>query len=127
MQILDFYDVEKGISRGLWLESFPTDLKGKKPSGGQHLDVGTISTFKLRPPRYRQSFPYTFRARSPYTPYPRYQYRSSIRLQAYDQTYLYFAFLQPCYATQAIDRPPIAYSSPRASHTLVTFIPRPQR
>lgn len=72
MQILDFYDVEKGISRGLWLESFPIDPKGKKPSGGQHSDVGAISTFKLRPPRYRRSFPYTFRARSPYTPYPQY-------------------------------------------------------
>ncbi|RVW37103.1 hypothetical protein CK203_084558 [Vitis vinifera] len=29
------YDVEDGISRGLWTDSFPSDIKGKKPFVGQ--------------------------------------------------------------------------------------------
>ncbi|RVX02300.1 hypothetical protein CK203_028395 [Vitis vinifera] len=55
------------------------------------------------------------------------KYRSLIPPQAYDQTYLYFALSQPCYAAQVMDRPPVAYSKPRASRTFVTFAPRPQR
>ena len=39
------YGIEKGITRGLWSESFPTDSKGKKPLGGQRSrDVGVISS-----------------------------------------------------------------------------------
>ena len=28
------YGIDKGIARGLWSESYPTDSKGKKPLGG---------------------------------------------------------------------------------------------
>ena len=47
------YDVEEGISRGLWLKSSHTDPNGKNPLRGQHSDVGVISTFILRQPRYQ--------------------------------------------------------------------------
>ena len=31
--VLALYDVEDGISRGLWTNSSPTDAKRKKPTG----------------------------------------------------------------------------------------------
>ena len=38
------YDVDDGISRGLWYDSSLVDAKGKKPVGGQRSDVGTITS-----------------------------------------------------------------------------------
>ena len=38
------YDVDDGISRGLWAYSSPIDAKGKKPVGGQRSYVGTITS-----------------------------------------------------------------------------------
>ena len=38
------YDIEEGISRGLWVESSLTNPKGKRPLGGTRSDVGAIST-----------------------------------------------------------------------------------
>ena len=32
--VLALYDVEDGISRGLWTDSSPSDVKGKKPFRG---------------------------------------------------------------------------------------------
>ena len=32
--VLALYDVEDGISRGLWTDSSPSDIKGKKPFVG---------------------------------------------------------------------------------------------
>ena len=31
--VLSLYDVEDGISKGLWTDSSPSDVKGKKPFG----------------------------------------------------------------------------------------------
>ena len=45
------YDVEDGISRGLWYDSSPVHAKGKKPVGGQRSDVGIITSTSQRPPR----------------------------------------------------------------------------
>ena len=43
--VLALYDVEDGISRGLWVDSSPSDVKGKKPFGGQRsTDVSAISS-----------------------------------------------------------------------------------
>ena len=43
--VLALYDVEDGISRGLWTDSSPTNVKGKKPSEGQRsVDVSAISS-----------------------------------------------------------------------------------
>ena len=108
------YDIEDGISQGLWVESSPTDPKGKRPLGGPRSDVGAISTYRPRPPRYQQtyqhphqqsyqqpyqqSFQQSFRARSPYGASSQYQLRSPVPPQTYDQTYLYSALPQPCYA-----------------------------
>ena len=50
--ILALYDVEDGISRGLWTDSSPSDVKGKKPFEGQRsIDVSAISSSSQRPPR----------------------------------------------------------------------------
>ena len=47
------YGIEKGIARGLWLDSSISDSKGKKPTIGQRLgDVNAISATRPRPPRY---------------------------------------------------------------------------
>ena len=85
------YNVQESISQEVWPKSSLSDSKIKKSSGGQSLNVGIISTFRPRLPRYKQSFPQTFRAHSPYTTHPRYQYKSSIPSQAYDRTYQYSA------------------------------------
>ena len=51
--VLALYDVEDGISRGLWVDSSLSDVKGKKPSRGQRLmDVVAISSSSQRPPRH---------------------------------------------------------------------------
>ena len=43
--VLALYDVEDDISRGLWTNSSPSDVKGKKPFGGQRsVDVSAISS-----------------------------------------------------------------------------------
>ena len=42
--VLALYDVKDGISRGLWADSSPSDVKGKKPFRGQRsTDVSAIS------------------------------------------------------------------------------------
>ena len=39
------YNVEDGILKGLWTDSFPSDVKGKKPLKGQRSgDVSVISS-----------------------------------------------------------------------------------
>ncbi|RVW29874.1 hypothetical protein CK203_102244 [Vitis vinifera] len=49
---LALYDVEDDISRGLWTDSSPSDVKGKKPFGGQRpIDVSTIGSSSQRPSR----------------------------------------------------------------------------
>ena len=50
------YDIEDGISRGLWVESSLTDPKGKRPLGGPRSDVSAISTYRPRHPRYQQTY-----------------------------------------------------------------------
>ena len=43
--VLALYDVEDGISRGLWADFSSTDVKGKKPSVWQRsVDVSAISS-----------------------------------------------------------------------------------
>ena len=109
------YDIEDGISRGLWVESSLTDPKGKRPLGGPRSDVGAISTYRSRHPRYQQtyqqphqqsyqqpyqqpyqqSFQQSFRPRSPYGASSQYQLRSPVP----PQTYMYSALPQLIRAT----------------------------
>ena len=43
--VLALYDVEYGISRGLWIDSSLSDVKGKKPSEGwRSVNVSAISS-----------------------------------------------------------------------------------
>ncbi|RVW93818.1 Transposon Ty3-G Gag-Pol polyprotein [Vitis vinifera] len=50
------YGIEKGIARGLWLDSSISDSNGKKPTIGQRSgDVSAISATRPRPPRYYQT------------------------------------------------------------------------
>ena len=46
------YGIEEGISRGLWVDSSPSDSKGKKSgSGPRPSGVGTIGMMGHRSPR----------------------------------------------------------------------------
>ena len=50
--VLALYDVEDGISRGLWVDSSLSDVKGNKLFGGQRsVDVNAICSSSQRPPR----------------------------------------------------------------------------
>ena len=42
--VLALYDVEDGISRGLWSDSSAIDAKRKKLVGGHISDMGTITS-----------------------------------------------------------------------------------
>jgi len=67
--VLALYDVEDGISRGLWVDSSPSDVKGKKPFGGQRsTDVSAISSSSQRPLKHHQPVPQLLEARPSYTP-----------------------------------------------------------
>ena len=67
--VLALYDVEDGISRGLWTDSSPTDVKGKKPFGGQRsFDVSVISSTSQRLPRCHQPIPQLTRTHLSYAP-----------------------------------------------------------
>ena len=56
--VLALYDVEDDISRGLWADSSPSDVKGKKPFGGQRsTDVSAISSSSQRPLKHHQPVP----------------------------------------------------------------------
>ncbi|RVW90365.1 hypothetical protein CK203_045718 [Vitis vinifera] len=52
------YDVEDGISRGLWTDSSHSDIKGKKPFvGSRPADVSVIGSSSQRPLRRHQPIP----------------------------------------------------------------------
>ena len=109
--VLALYDVEDGISRGLWADSSPSDVKGKKPFGGQRsTDVSAISSSSQRPPRRHQPIPQLLEARPSYMPQ---QYRPRAPHPTYDQTYQPQPLALPYYATQSIERPPISYIATR--------------
>ena len=47
------YGIEEGISRGLWVDSSPSDSKGKNTgSGPRPSDVGAIGMTRHRSPRH---------------------------------------------------------------------------
>ena len=67
--VLALYDVDDGISRGLWIDSSPGDVKGKKPFRGQRsVDVSAISSSSQTPPRRHQLVLYIPEAYSSYPP-----------------------------------------------------------
>ena len=72
--VLALYDVEDGISRDLWTNSSPSDVKRKKPSGGQRsIYVNTINSTNQRLPRRHQLI---LQLPKTHSSYPPQQYRS---------------------------------------------------
>ena len=90
------YGIEKGIAKGLWLESSPSNLNGNKPAIGQR--SGDVSVAKPRPPRCYQTVRQTSRVY--YLPSPQVQYRPPVPSRPMSSTYLHLA-PQPVYATHA--------------------------
>ena len=80
--VLALYDVEDGISRGLWFNFFLVDTKGKKPSGEHILvDVGAITSISQRSSKHHQPIPQLIWT---YPSYPLHQYRPRAFPQSYD-------------------------------------------
>ena len=93
------YGIEEGISRGLWVDSSPSDSKGKKPgSGPRPSDVGAIGMTGHRSPRhppFQRQFSDTL-----YQMIGRGQYRPATPFRLAGPTYLHLP-RQTVYATQA--------------------------
>ena len=101
------YGIKEGMARGLWVSSFPSDSKGKKPrSGSRPSNVGTINMTGHRSPRY----PHSQRQflDTSYQMIQQDQYRLAAPYRSEGPTHLHSA-LQPVYATQAPQRPPIQF------------------
>ena len=82
------YGIDKGIARGLWHGSSPSNSKGKKPAIKQRSgDVSAISATKLRPPRYYQTVGQTSEVYYPSSPHV--QYRSPVPSKPMSPTYLH--------------------------------------
>ncbi|RVW24535.1 hypothetical protein CK203_090898 [Vitis vinifera] len=94
--VLALYDVEDGISRGLWTDSSPSDIKGKKP--------------------------FLFEPHSSYAPH---QYRPRAPRPTYDQPYVPQTLALPYYASQGIERPPVSYTATGQPCYAAQFTARP--
>ena len=82
--VLALYDVEDDIFRGLWIDSFPSDVKGKKPFVGQRsVNVSTISSTSQRLPKRHQLAPQPLGTHHSYAPH---QYIPQAPRLTYDQT-----------------------------------------
>ena len=83
--VMALYDVEDSISRGLWTDSSPSDIKGKKPFvGPRPADVSVIGSSSQRPLRRHQPIPQFF---EPHSSYASQQFRPRAPCLAFDQTY----------------------------------------
>ena len=143
--VLALYDVDDGISRGLWIDSSPGDVKRKKPFGGHRsVDVSAIGSTSQRPLRHYLPAPQFPETHPSYAPH---QYRPWAPRPTSDQTYMsqtlalpYYATQgterphisysytgQPCYATQFAARPTSSHPKPRAQQTSAPFALRTQR
>ncbi|RVW68309.1 hypothetical protein CK203_061276 [Vitis vinifera] len=107
--VMALYDVEDGISRGLWTNSSPSDTKGKKPFvGSRQTDVSVIGSSSQRPLRRHQPIP---QFPEPHLSYASHQYRPRTPHLAYDQTYTPQTLALPYYASQGIERPSVSYTA----------------
>ncbi|RVW25756.1 hypothetical protein CK203_110121 [Vitis vinifera] len=107
--VMALYDVEDGITRGLWADSSLSDVKGKKPFiGPRSTEVGAISSSSQRPFRRHQPIP---QFSEPHSSYASHQYRPQTPHPAYDQTHMPQTLVLPSYATQGIERPPVSYTT----------------
>ena len=121
--VMALYDVEDGISRGLWVDSSPNDVKGKKPFIGQRsTDVSAIGSSSQRPPRRYQPVSQLLETHPSCTPQ---QFRPRAPCPAFDQTYQAQPLALPYYATQGIERPPVSYTATGQPCYAAEFTPRP--
>ena len=101
------YGIEEGISRGLLVDSSPSDSKGKKPgSGPKPSDVGAIGMTRHRSPLhlpFQRQFSDT-----PYQMIQRDQYRPTTPFRPVGPTFLHQP-PHPVYATQVPQRPLVQY------------------
>ena len=78
--VLALYDVEDGISRGLWTDSSPSDVKWKKPFGWQRsIDMSAIGSTSQSP--HHLPVPQLLETHHSYVPH---QYRSRAPRPTYD-------------------------------------------
>ncbi|XP_010645295.1 uncharacterized protein LOC100852942 [Vitis vinifera] len=121
--VMALYNVEDDISRGLWADSSPSDVKGKKPFVGQRsTDVSAISSSSQRPPRRHQPVPQLLETHPSCTPQ---QFRPQAPCPAFDQTYQAQPLALPYYATQGIERPLVSYTATGQPCYAAQFTPRP--
>ncbi|XP_059596905.1 uncharacterized protein LOC100853045 [Vitis vinifera] len=119
--VMALYDVEDGISRGLWTDSSPSDIKGKKPFVGP-ADVSAIGSSSQRPPRRYQPVSQLLETHPSCTPQ---QFRPRAPCPAFDQTYQAQPLALPYYATQGVERPPVSYTATGQPCYAAQFTPRP--
>ena len=121
--VLALYDVEDSISRSLWTNSSPVDVKGNKPSEGQRsVDVSAISSISQRPPRRHQPVPQLHGTHPSYAPH---QYKPQAPHQTYDQAHTPPTLALPYYVAQGTERPPVSYSTTRQLCYAAQFAARP--
>ena len=121
--VMALYDVEDGISRGLWTDSSPSDIKGKKPFvGPRSADVSAIVSSSQRPLRRHQPISQFSEPHSSYAPH---QYRPRAPRPTYDQTYMPQTLVLPSYATQGIERPAVSYTATGQPCYTAQFTARP--
>ena len=120
--VLALYDVKDGILRGLWTDSSLSDVKGKKPLGGQRsVDVSAIGSSSQKSPRRYLLVP---RFPETHPSYPPQQYRPRAPRPAYDQTYVPQTLALSYYATQGIERPPVSYTATEHPCYAAQFVAR---
>ncbi|RVW77927.1 hypothetical protein CK203_048276 [Vitis vinifera] len=116
-------DVEDGISRGLWTDSSPSDIKGKKAFvGSRPADVSTIGSSSQRLLMRHQPIP---QFPEPHSSYASHQYRPQAPRPAYDQTYTPQTLALPYYASQGIERPSVSYTATGQPCYATQFTARP--
>ncbi|WKA12991.1 hypothetical protein VitviT2T_030331 [Vitis vinifera] len=121
--VMALYDVEDSILRGLWADSSPSDVKGKKPFvGPRSTDVSAISSSSQRLPGRHQPIP---QFPEPHFPHASHQYRSRAPRLTFDQTYQTQTLVLPSYATQGIERPAVSYTPTGQPCYAAQFTPRP--
>ncbi|RVW26199.1 hypothetical protein CK203_107674 [Vitis vinifera] len=112
-----------GITRGLWADSSPSDVKGKKPFiGPRPTEVSAISSSSQRPFRRHQPIP---QFSEPHSSYASHQYRPRTPRPVYDQTHMPQTLVLPSYATQGIERPAVSYTATGQPCYAAHFTARP--
>ncbi|RVW14675.1 hypothetical protein CK203_085471 [Vitis vinifera] len=97
-----------GITRGLWADSSPSDVKGKKPFIGPSRQRLALSIHPVRGLSTPSADPTVF---EPHSSYASHQYRPRAPRPTYDQTHMTQTLVLPSYATQGIERPAVSYTA----------------